>query len=300
MVAAFAAVYLIWGSTYLAIRFVVETLPPFFMAGTRFVIAGVFLYALMRWRGASKPTLPQWSSVAVIGGLMLMGGHGAVVWAEQWMPSGLTSLLISTVPLWMAFLNWLSTKSRPNTKVICGLTLGFLGVGLLIGGLETSSESHVTFIGGAVVVVGALLWASGSLYSRSARLPSSQLLGTAMEMVAGGIILLLASLATGEWMRLRLDQVSLRSTVSWVYLIVFGSLIGFTCYMWLLRATTIERVSTYAYVNPVVAILLGWALANETLSLQNILAATIILTSVAVITMYGTKPKVPEEARNRE
>lgn len=121
-----------------------------------------------------------------------------------------------------------------------------------------------------------------------------------MEMVAGGIILLLASLATGEWMRLRLDQVSLRSTVSWVYLIVFGSLIGFTCYMWLLRATTIERVSTYAYVNPVVAILLGWALANETLSLQNILAATIILTSVAVITMYGTKPKVPEEARNRE
>jgi drug/metabolite transporter (DMT)-like permease len=287
--AAFAAVYIIWGSTYLAIRFVIETLPPFFMAGTRFVIAGVVLYILVRVRGASKATLPQWRSAAVVGGLMLMGGHGAVVWSEQWVPSGLASLLIACVPLWFALLIWLYYRTRPSSGVVAGLILGFAGVGLLVGRVGALGGSQVDIVGAAVIVTGALLWASGSLYSRSARLPSSQLLATAMEMIVGGILLLLASLATGEWMRVRLDQVSLRSTLSWVYLIVFGSLIGFTCYMWLLKVATTEHVSTYAYVNPVVALFLGWALASETLTAQDMVAAAIILASVAVITKYGVQ-----------
>lgn len=296
---AFTAVYLIWGSTYLAIRFVIETLPPFFMAGTRFIVAGVILYVLMIWRGSSKPTLKQWGTAAVVGGLMLMGGHGAVVWAEQWMPSGLASLLISTVPLWMAFLGWLSTRRRPNAKVIVGLVIGFAGVVLLIGSVEASSGTGISLIGGIVVVTGALLWASGSLYSRSAQLPSPSLLATAMEMTTGGIVLSIASLATGEWMNIHLDHVSLRSAFSWIYLVVFGSLIGYTCYMWLLKATTTERVSTYAYVNPVVALFLGWALADETLTVQNMLAAGIILASVTIITTYGLKQDSKENSKQQ-
>lgn len=283
---AFLAVYLIWGSTYLAIRFVEETLPPFFMAGTRFVIAGIILYVWARLRGASRATRPEWGRVFVVGGLMLLGGHGAVVWAEQWVPSGLTSLLIATVPLWMVFSDWMRGGSKPNIRVAAGLGLGFAGVALLVGGIEGLGESHVDLIGAAVLVFGAFLWANGSLYSRSAKLPSSPLLATAMEMMAGGMLLLLASLITGEWMRLRLDQVSLHSMVSWVYLIVFGSLVGFTSYIWLLKATTTAKVSTYAYVNPIVAMVLGWAMANEALTLRNILAAVIILTSVAVITTH--------------
>ena len=299
MAAAFAAVYLIWGSTYLAIRFVVETLPPFFMAGTRFIVAGAVLYLVMRLRGAQRPTKIHWRSVALIGGLMLMGGHGAVVWAEQWIPSGLTSLLIATVPLWMALLNWITTREKLNNKTVAGLVLGFAGVGLLLGDVTTMGEEHVTFIIGITVVLGALLWASGSLYSRSAKLPSPPLLATAMEMIAGGLVLLSASLVTGEWMRVRLDQVSLLSAVSWVYLVMFGSLIGFTCYMYLLKATTVERVSTYAYVNPVVALFLGMTLAEEPLSLQNLLAAAIILASVAIITLYGTRQTAGKENPSR-
>lgn len=299
MAAAFAAVYLIWGSTYLAIRFVIETLPPFFMAGTRFVVAGVVLYLIMRLRGAQRPSAIHWRSVALIGGLMLMGGHGAVVWAEQWIPSGLTSLLIATVPLWMALLNWITTREKLNKMTVAGLILGFAGVGLLIGDVTTMGEGHVTFIIGITVVLGALLWASGSLYSRSAKLPSPPLLATAMEMIAGGLVLLLASLVTGEWMRVRIDQISLLSAVSWVYLVTFGSLIGFTCYMYLLKATTVERVSTYAYVNPVVALFLGMTLADEPLSLQNLLAAAIILASVAIITICGTRQTTREENLDR-
>ena len=169
--------------------------------------------------------------------------------------------------------------------------LGFSGVILLIGDVEGMSASHVDVFSGAIVVFGAFLWANGSLYSRSAKLPSSQLLTTAMEMIAGGLLLLVTSAVTGEWTRIRLDQVSLRSLFSWIYLIIFGALIAFTSYIWLLKVTTPARVSTYAYVNPIVAMFLGWTLANETLTHQNILAAIIILTSVIAITTHRPPSK---------
>jgi drug/metabolite transporter (DMT)-like permease len=282
--AAFLAVYLIWGSTYLAIRFVEESLPPFFMAGTRFAIAGIILYVWMRLRGAPQPTGPEWKKMFVVGGLMLLGGHGAVVWAEQWVPSGLTSLLIATVPLWMALSEWLRGGSKPTLTVAGGLALGFAGVALLVGGMESSGDNRFDLVGAAVLVFGAFLWANGSLYSRRTKLASPPLLTTAMEMIAGGLLLLAASFATGEWMRVRLDQVSSLSMLSWIYLIIFGSLIGFTSYIWLLKATTTAKVSTYAYVNPIVAMSLGWALAHEPLTFINVLAAAIILASVVIIT----------------
>lgn len=282
--AAFAAVYVIWGSTYLAIRFAIETLPPFFMAGARFALAGTILFLCLRLRGVARPSSALWRSAFVVGGLMLLGGHGAVVIAEQWVPSSLTSLLIATVPLWMVFLDSLRSRAMPSSRVVAGVIFGFVGVVLLVGSIEPLGESQLGLFGAGLVLFGAFLWANGSLYSRSAQSSPSQLLMTSMEMFAGGVLLLIASALTGEYAKIRLDLVSMRSMLSWVYLLVFGSLVAFTSYIWLLKKTTPARVSTYAYVNPVVAMLLGWALANETISLGNVLAAVIIITSVIVIT----------------
>lgn len=286
---AFLAIYIIWGSTYLAIRFVVETMPPFFMAGTRFIVAGLILYTIMRSRGAQAPTYIHWKDAFVVGGLLLLGGNGAVVWAEQWVPSGLTSLLLATMPLWMVLLNSLHHHMKPNIGVIFGVVLGFAGVGLLVGSIENMGKNNMMIPGVIVIVLGAFLWASGSLYSRSAKTSNSQLQPAAMQMIAGGVLLLLASLITGEWTRLVLDQVSLRSMLSWVYLIIFGSLVAFSSYIWLLRQTSPHLVSTHAYINPIVALILGSALAEEVLTTKSILASIIIIISVAIITNYPSK-----------
>jgi drug/metabolite transporter (DMT)-like permease len=298
---AFLAVYLIWGSTYLAIRFAIESLPPFFMAGARFVVAGTILYALVKLRsgGSEKESKLHWGNAFVIGGLMLLGGHGAVVWAEQWVPSGLVSLLVGTVPLWMAFVDWMRGGSKPSAMVGGGLLLGFVGVALLAGGFESLGAGSVDLVGAAIVVFGAFLWANGSLYSRSAELPNSPLLSTAMEMFAGGVLLLVASVFAGEWSRIRLDLISARSMLSWIYLVVFGALVAFTCYIWLLKKVSTTRASTYAYVNPIVAMFLGWALANEPITIRNILAAAIILTSVIIITTCETRKKTMNNRRGR-
>ena len=289
--AAFLAVYIIWGSTYLAIRIVEESLPPFFMAGTRFVLAGVIIYALCRLRGPVHESKSDWGRAFAVGGLMLLCGHGAVIYAEQWVPSGLTSLLVGTVPLWMALMDWLWNRHKPSPRVAGGLALGFAGVILLAGGFEGLGASSVDVAGATIIVFGALLWANGSLYSRSAKFPNLGLLGTGLEMVAGGALLLVASMVTGEWSRIRLDLVSARSLGAWVYLVVFGSLVGFTCYIWLLKMVSTARASTYAYVNPIVAMFLGWALANEPITTRNIVAAVIILASVVVITTYQKQEK---------
>lgn len=297
---AFLAVYIIWGSTYLAIRFVEESLPPFFMAGTRFLIAGGIFYVWLRLRGASGGTRLDWKVALITGGLMLMGGHGAVVWAEQQqVPSGLVSLLVATVPLWMVLSDWVWNKSKPSLGVIAGLAVGFVGVALLIENLS-AGDSYVGLVGGVVVVVGAFLWANGSLFSRSAKPSSSPFLATALEMIVGGSLLLMASVVTGEWMNIRLDLVSTRSLISWVYLIVFGSLVAFTSYIWLLRRTTTAKVSTYSYVNPIVALILGWTLANETLTVRNVLAAGIILASVVIITTCTSEGSSGRKTANRE
>ncbi|MEM4284081.1 MAG: drug/metabolite exporter YedA [Candidatus Caldarchaeum sp.] len=285
---ALGAVYLIWGSTYLAIKFAVETLPPFLMAGVRFVVAGALLYLWMRLRGESRPTPLQWANATVVGGCLILGGNGGVVWAAQYVPSGIIALIIATVPLWMVLLEW-GRGVRPSGGVILGLLLGLLGIVLLIrpGELQTHREIHV---GGALVLLfAAFSWAVGSIYSRRATLPSSALLATGMEMIMGGALQVLVGMLMGEWGRLELDSVSWRSALSFIYLIVFGSWVGFSAYIWLLRVTTAAIASTYAYVNPVVAVFLGWALAGEVFSERTLLAAVIIIVAVALITFYSTR-----------
>jgi len=286
IILAFASVYLIWGSTYLAILFAVKTMPPFLMAGLRFLIAGAMMYAWVRWRGAARPTSwIHWRSAAIVGGLLLLGGNGAVVWAEQLVPSGLTALLIATVPLWMVLFNWLRPDGvRPNVWVVVGLGLGFVGLAILVGPGEFTGNGQINLVGAAALIFATISWAIGSIYSRHAPLPTSPFMGTAMEMLAGGALLTLAGTFTGEWTRVDLNQVSLNSWLSFIYLVLFGSLVGFTAYIWLLRVVTPARAATYAYVNPVVAVFLGWALAGEPITAQTLFAAPIILIAVAAIT----------------
>jgi len=284
---AFLAIYTIWGSTYLAIRIAIETIPPFLMAGVRFLIAGAALYLWTRLRGAPSPTRPNWKAATVVGGLLLLGGNGGVVWAEQTVPSGLTAVLITTVPLWMALLEWKRyDRTRPALPIVFGLILGFTGVVLLVGPQELAGSSAINRVGATVLILASLSWAIGSLYSRKAPLPSSPLQSTAMEMLAGGLLLSAAGLVSQEWVGFQPSEASLRSIVAFAYLTVFGSLIGFTSYIFLLKATTAAKVSTYAYVNPIIAIILGWAIAQEELTLRTMVAAAIIVAAVVVITTY--------------
>jgi drug/metabolite transporter (DMT)-like permease len=281
---AFACIYLIWGSTYLAIRFAIETLPPLLMAGLRFVMAGSILYLIARLRGAPPPQRRNWQGAFVVGGLLLLCGNGGVVLAERRVASGLAALLVGGVPLYIALLEWLTPRGvRPGRRVTFGLVLGFAGIALLVAP-GSFGGGHVDPIGALALIVGSFMWAAGSLYSRHAPLPESPLLGTAMEMLAGGTLLLVASAITGEMRRFDPTAVSARSLVALAYLLVFGSLIGFTAYVWLLRVVPATRVATYAYVNPVVAVLLGWAVAGEPLAARTILAAGIIIAAVVLVT----------------
>lgn len=294
------SIYLVWGSTYLAIRFAVETIPPFLMAGVRNFTAGVILYAFMRLRGVHAPTRINWRSAAIVGLLLLTGGNGLVSWAEKTVPSAVTALLVSSVPLWMILIDWISGRyrdksKRPSWLAFVGVLTGFGGITLLVGPGELSGN-QVDLIGAAALLVGALLWAAGSLYSRDAVLPESPLLGTGMEMIAGGLGSIVLAGITGEFGQVNLATISTRSALGFFYLIVFGSLVGFACYTWLLRVAPTTLVSTYAYVNPVVAIFLGILLANEAISPLMLVAAVIILASVALITFA----RQPAHARVEE
>ncbi len=292
---ALGAVYVIWGSTYLAIRFAIETIPPFLMAGARYLTAGAILYLWAWAQGAPRPTRLHWRSAAALGAFMLLFGNGGVVWAEQRIDSGFAALLISTEPLWIVLMVWLRFgRKRPSPRVIAGLALGFLGLVLLV---KPNGSSSIDLLAAAVVILASVSWAWGSLYGQRAPLPSSPLAATGMQMLAGGALLLTASMATGEPARFVLSEVSLRSWLSLGYLIVFGAIVAFTAYVWLMRVAPPVLVSTYAYVNPVVAVFLGWALAGEPLTAGTLGAAAVILTGVALITTSQGKgeEKVAEE-----
>jgi drug/metabolite transporter (DMT)-like permease len=287
---AFLSIYTIWGSTYLAIRFAIETFPPFLMAAIRFLIAGGVLYGWMRLRGASRPTRANWKAATIIGGFLLLGGNGGVTNAEQVIPSGLAAVLITTVPIWMALAELLRRdRIVPTLQVVLGLILGFGGVVLLVGPGDLAGSSGLNPLWAGVLILASLSWAVGSVYSRKASLPTAPLLGSGMEMLAGGALLLVASFVSQEWVGFQPGKVSLLSLVSFIYLIVFGSLIGFSSYVWLLTKTTTARASTYAYVNPVVAVFLGYFLAGEQLTLRTLLASSVIIIAVVVITTYKSK-----------
>lgn len=289
LLAAFAAVYLVWGSTYLAIRYAIETLPPFVMAGARFVFAGLILMAWALLRGAERPTARQWGSAAIVGAFLLLGGNAAVVWAEQRVPSGLAAVLVATVPLWMVVIDRLRPGGRhPGGRVLLGVALGLAGVGLLVGHGEFAGGRGVDSLGALALVAGSLSWALGSIYAKGAKLPASPGLATGMEMLCGGALLLVAGSVTGEWATLDLAQVSARSWLSLAYLVTFGSLIGFTAYIYVLARTTPAMATTYAFVNPVVAVFLGWAIAGEPVTPRTAIAATIIVAAVVVITIFDS------------
>jgi drug/metabolite transporter (DMT)-like permease len=280
--AAFAAVYFFWGSTYLAIRFTLETFPPFLFAGIRFLVAGGVLYAWAA-RRAPTPKAVHWRSAVIVGGLLLLGGNGGVVWAQQTVPSGLAALLVATEPLWIAIIVTITGRERLTGPVIVGLILGFAGVALLVGPQQLIGGEPVAPLGALVIGLAALSWAIGSLYSREAPQPPSQQLTTAMNMLAGGALLTVAALVAGDFQRFDPAGVSLKSLLALVYLIVFGALVAFSAYLWIMKAATPARASTYAYVNPVIAVVLGWLLAGEALSPRVIVSALVIVTAVALI-----------------
>jgi drug/metabolite transporter (DMT)-like permease len=295
LVAAFAIVYVIWGSTYLAIRLAIDTLPPLMMAAIRFVTAGSILYAFLRVRGVPSPTLKQWRSGAIIGALLLAGGNTAVVFAEKTVPSGVVALLVAMVPLWMVLMEWMRPGGvRPAARTFVGLVVGFAGMILLVGpGGFGGGAVHLA--GALIVMAGSMAWAFGSIYSRQAELPANPLMATATEMLSAGALLSIGTLVTGEAATVRWSAVSATSMLSVAYLVVFGSLVAFSAYVWLLGASTPAMISTYAYVNPVVAVFLGWLVLGEPITARVLVAAAVIIAAVAIITL-GKKPAAQEPA----
>jgi len=285
IIAAFASIYVIWGSTYLAIRYAVETIPPFVMGGVRFLISGTILYLWSRYRGAPKPTRIHWRNAIIAGGFLLLGGNGAVVWAEQFVPSGLTALLVSILPFWLVIIEWVRPpRRRPSGAVLVGLVLGFVGIIVLVGPSGLGGHGNVAPIGALVLILGSLSWAIGSFWSRDAQLPESGLLTTGMEMLGGGALMLIVGTLSGEFSHLDVHAISKASAIGMLYLVTFGSLVGFTSYIWLLDKVSPARLGTYAYVNPLVAVMLGWAIAGERLSIRTGVAAAIVICAVALIT----------------
>ncbi len=282
---ALLALYIVWGSTYLAIRFSVETIPPFLHASLRFLISGAILYIWRRMAGDEAPTLNNWKSTAIIGAALLLGGNGLVAWAEQTVPSGIAALMISTSPFWLVlFEAFRAGGGKPTWQSILGLLIGFGGVFLLIGPAEILGTSgRFDTFGIVLLLLAPIFWSMGSIYARGADMPKSTLLGTGMEMLAGAVALFLVSLIKGELNGFSIMHVSMRSWLGLAYLITFGSLIGFVSYGFLLRNAPVSLMSTYAYVNPVVAVFLGWLLANEEVNARTGIASAIIIGSVILI-----------------
>lgn len=288
VVPAFLAMYFIWGSTYLAIRFGIETIPPFLMIGSRFMIGGLALYLFARRRGAPKPSLREWRNAAIPGILMLAGGTGLVAYAEQWVPSGLTALLVATVPLWIVMMDWVRPNGfRPGIVTVSGLALGFAGVALLLSPGFSNSEP-VNLYGGLMIMLATMLWAAGSLASRHT-VDSHPLSGMAMRMITGAAVLIVGSGLLGEWSQFSLIAVTLKSWLALWYQIIFGTT-AFIAYLWLLKVSTPAKAATYAYVNPAVALILGAVLADELLSLQIGVASLVIIIAVAIIVTRKQKP----------
>ena len=303
VVAAFAIVYVVWGSTYLAIRFAVESLPPFAMAGARFLFAGAVLLLWARLRGQELPTTRgEWRTAAIAGVLLLFGGNGSLVWAEQRIASGIAALLVATLPVWMVLLDWWRPGGvRPRAGVFAGLALGIGGLALLVGpGLAPSGEAGagVDLAAAGVLVLGSISWAAGSVYLRHVPRAASATASNGMQMLAGGVALGLVGLASGELRGFDTAAVTSRSALSLLYLAVFGSIVAFSAYTYILRVSTPARVATYAYVNPVVAMFLGWAFASEPVTPRTLAAAAVILAGVATITLTGESARAAEPQRS--
>jgi len=291
---ALLAVYIIWGSTYLGIRLAIASIPPFFMAGTRYLAAGAAMFIFALFRGAKMPSPVEWRDALILGGCLLLGGNGGVTFAEQYVPSGTAALLVATVPVFLTIFAWASKLGpRPSVMVSVGLLLGLLGVSILS---RPSPQSTVSpgnqfhwYIGIIALLVAAAVWAWGSLYSRKAAHPSSPIVGVGIQMICGGALLLLVSISTGEAGRVDLGRVTAESFLAWLYIVVFGAIIAFTAYIWLTRVISPALLGTYAFVNPVVAVLLGWAIAGEQLDSRTISGAAVIVVAVVLLVVFTNR-----------
>jgi drug/metabolite transporter (DMT)-like permease len=289
---ALGTVYLVWGSTYLGIKYAIATMPPLLMGSLRFLAAGGVLYLLAIRQGdiaGDRPGTRQWLAALAIGGALLVGGNGGVILAEQYVPSGVAALFVATAPLWMAIIDRVVFRRRLPPLVIVGLVIGFGGVAFLIG---SPGSSHINLFGAALALAAPLCWASGSVFTRHVKLPVRPLVAASMEMLWAGVLFGVWSLATGELGRVHWQGISRTSWLALLYLIVFGSLVGFSAYVWLLRSAPLSLVSTYAYVNPVVAVVLGAILVGEALTPRILVAGTIILAAVALIVIARNRAAV--------
>jgi drug/metabolite transporter (DMT)-like permease len=301
LIIAFAAVYIIWGSTYLGVRFANETIPPLLMASVRFLVSGSILYIYARSKGAMPPKLTHWKSAAVTGLFLLLIGNGGMAWSLQFIPTGLAAILVATEPFWLVVVAWtLFGKGRPSGKEAIGLITGFMGIVLLVTFGQSKNIGITNPAGVVMVIVSAIAWAIGSMYVTRATVPESPMLSISLQMLAGGAMLFMAGTLAGEWNVLKFDEVSTKSGLALVYLTLFGSLIGFTAYSWLLGNVSPSMASTYAYVNPVVALILGWSVGGEIITLPMLLASAVIIISVIIITLAKPAKKAVAEAAQQE
>jgi drug/metabolite transporter (DMT)-like permease len=281
--AALVAVYIVWGTTYFSIRIVNQTLPALLAASVRFLVAGALMYSFTIGSGdaaGDRPARRQWTAAAIVGLALLLGGNGAVAWAERTVPSSIVALIVALIPLWMALIDAALLGRRPGGRVVLGLLMGFAGAALLVG---TSASGSIPLGGMLLAVFASLSWAAGSLYARTAPLPKRPFVGIGMEMLCGGVAIFVVAVLAGDLGRLHLEEVSLASGLALAYLVVFGSLVGFASYVWLLRNARTSLVSTYAYVNPVVAVFLGWAFLDEPVTIRTLVAGAVVVSAVAII-----------------
>ncbi len=290
-VVALLSVYIVWGSTYLGIKIAIETFPPFLMAGIRFLIAGALLYGFVVVKEKKHPKLIEWRDTTIIGTLLLLGGNGLVVIAEKTIPSSIAAIVIATVPLWMIVIAWLlKSQTKPNRSTLIGTLIGFVGVVIL---MFPSQQTHLHFdtFGLLLTLLAAILWSLGSIYSQKAILPTSVMLSTAMQMLSGGLVLIIVATLFGEWQQFHTETLSSHSLLAFAYLVFIGSLVGFSAYVWLLKNVSPYLASTYAFVNPMVALFLGYFFADEVLSVKALIATVLIISAVVMITLSKAKKR---------
>jgi drug/metabolite transporter (DMT)-like permease len=295
IVLGYAAIYLIWGSTFLAIRIAVGSIPPLLMMGVRCIAAGSMLVAWAALRG-ERASARQWRHALLAGGLMFGCAYGGLAWAEQRIPSGVAALIVATLPLWMTTIEWVQRGARPSRAALLGVATGFGGVALLVA---RSGGAPLALLPMAIVALGEGAWAVGSLYARPPRLPKPVALNAGMPLLTGGVMLIAASWVGREVQTFHLRDVSTASVAALAYLIVFGSIVAFSAYSWLLQVSPAWRVGTHAYVNPLIAVALGAMVGGEPLTAALIASAVVIAGSVAIILAERTPQAASPPPRNR-
>jgi drug/metabolite transporter (DMT)-like permease len=286
---AFVAVYFVWGTTYLAIKYAIETIPPFMMMGMRSLLAGIVLYGWGRLRGDTNVVRNQLPSLVLIGALFFLIGHGALAWAQQTVPSGVAALLVSSEPIIIAlFEPFFTREGRVGKRTLLGMLIGISGIVVLVLPQGLNFE-NVNLLGSFGILLGASSWASGAIYSRVAKLPRSPLITGGLQLLFGGMLLIIMSFILGEWSDFNFSQVVVRSWLGLMYLVVFGSIITFSAYTWLLTVTSATRISTHTFINPIVAVLVGWAFGGEALTKGMLIAALLIIISVYLVLFRKAK-----------